>query len=67
MMEEGVNFPLGCSEKVEKRVKRAQQEEIFEDLSLIFSIQSEAFFNGKVRLSQREQEVILELTVTPGY
>lgn len=62
MMEEGVNFPLGCSEEGEKRRKSTAGRNL-SDLGLIFFIHDDAFFQGKVRLSRREQEVILKHTL----
>lgn len=50
MMEDDVNFPLACSNKGEKR-RKSRKKSVNH-----FSIYSEAFFQGKVKLCHKDQK-----------
>lgn len=66
MMEDGVNFSIRVQQEGRKEKKKHSRKKSVRPCTH-FSIHSEAFFHGRVRLSHREQEVILKHTVAQSY
>lgn len=66
MMEDGVKFSIRVQREGRKEKKKHSRKKSVRPCTH-FSIHGEAFFHGRVRLSHREQEVILKHTVAQSY